>query len=56
MFWLPESPDFLYAKGKYDEAREVLLRMAKFNGVKVEIDQICLHPEDARANISYDAI
>ena len=24
MIWLPESPDFLYAKGKYEESKIVL--------------------------------
>ena len=32
LLWLPESPDFLYAKGKFAESREVILRIAKFNG------------------------
>ena len=35
LLWLPESPDFLYAKGRYDESKEVLLRMAKFNNSKI---------------------
>ena len=38
LFWLPESPDFLYAKGRYDESKAVLMRMAKFNGIKVNED------------------
>ena len=38
LIWLPESPDFLYAKGRYDESKLVLMRMAKFNGVKIRED------------------
>lgn len=32
LFWLPESPDFLFAKGRFAESRDVILRIAKFNG------------------------
>ena len=28
IIWLPESPDFLFAKGRFDESKEVLLRIA----------------------------
>ena len=31
---LPESPKWLYGKGKYDEVKEVLLYVAKMNGRK----------------------
>mmetsp|Transcript_201 Transcript_201/g.195 ORF Transcript_201/g.195 Transcript_201/m.195 type:complete len:106 (+) Transcript_201:575-892(+) len=31
---LPESPKFLFEKGKYEEAREVVIRMARMNGVE----------------------
>lgn len=30
--WLPESPDFLFAKGRFLESRNVILRIARFNG------------------------
>ena len=29
---VPESPEFLYAKGRYDEAEQVVMDIAKFNG------------------------
>lgn len=31
MFIIPESPKFLYSCKKYDEARESLVKIAKFN-------------------------
>ena len=40
MVWLPESPDFYFAKGRFDESREVVLRIAKFNGKTVTRDMI----------------
>jgi MFS family permease len=30
-FWLPETPRFLYSKGHYDQARQVLHRMLQTN-------------------------
>ena len=37
---LPESPDFLYAKGRYEESKQVILKIARFNGVHLTEDQI----------------
>ena len=56
LLWLPESPDFLYAKGRYDESKEVLMRIAKWNGAKITEDQLVLHPQDAKAHQSYEAL
>jgi hypothetical protein len=39
--FIPESPRFLYANKRFDEARDVLKTVARFNGAKVtpiEID------------------
>ena len=36
LVWLPESPDFLFAKGRFEESREVLHKIAKFNGKDVK--------------------
>lgn len=33
LFFLPESPQYLYSKQKYDEARESLKYIAKVNGI-----------------------
>ena len=38
--WLPESPDFFYAKGRYEESKQVLIRIAKYNGVDVKVEQL----------------
>jgi len=35
-FFLPESPKFLYEKKRYEDAKNSLRIMAKFNGVKVQ--------------------
>ena len=42
LYWLPESPDFLFAKGRFVESRDVLLRIAKFNGkIDIKPEQFC---------------
>jgi hypothetical protein len=33
VFFLPESPQYLYSKQKYDEARASLKFIAKVNGI-----------------------
>lgn len=35
-FIIPESPQWLVSQGQYDKARASLMRVAKWNGVKVE--------------------
>jgi len=32
VFQLPESPKYLFANARYDEARDVINQIAKFNG------------------------
>ena len=32
LLMVPESPEFLYAKGRYEEAEQVVIDIAKFNG------------------------
>ena len=34
VLFLPESPKFLYTKQKFTEAREVLLYISRFNGIR----------------------
>ena len=44
LLWLPESPDFLFAKGRFAESRDVILRIARFNGLgpdQVNKEMIC---------------
>ena len=40
VIWLPESPDFLFAKGRFNESKDVLFYIAKYNGKQVESNQI----------------
>lgn len=51
MFMLPESPEFYFAKGKFDNAKQVLLRIAALNGRKIDERQICF---DKVASSSHD--
>jgi hypothetical protein len=37
--WLPESPDFYYAKGRFRESIDVLMIIARFNGRTVSREQ-----------------
>ena len=60
--FIPESPRFLYANKRYDEAREVLKKVAKFNGVKItplEISSIVFDTEieldNKKANVIGDS-
>ena len=32
--WLPESPKYLVGKGKYDQARKVITRIARINKIE----------------------
>ena len=41
MFWLPESPEFYFSKGRFDESKLVLLSIASFNGCKIDHSAIC---------------
>lgn len=41
MLWLPESPEFYFAKGRYNEAKQVILKIANLNGRPVAADAIC---------------
>merc|ERR1719479_848815 len=42
LFWLPESPRWLIAKGRMEDAKKVLAEASKMNGKPVEPDQIVL--------------
>ena len=45
LFMMPETPRFLLAQGKTQEAKEVLGKIAKFNGLSSEITdsiELCL--------------
>lgn len=37
IIFLPESPKFLLAQKRYDEARDVLQKMARYNRAKVNV-------------------
>jgi len=37
---LPESPKFLYANRRFDECRDVLKKIAKFNNASITNEQI----------------
>ena len=37
---LPESPDFYFAKGRYEDSKAVLLWIAKFNGANLTSEQL----------------
>ena len=39
-FWFPESPDFYFAKGRFEKSKLILLDIARFNGVKMTSDQL----------------
>ena len=43
---IPESPDFYFAKGRYEESKQIVLRIAEFNGADVTADQLKLGEED----------
>ena len=38
--WLPESPDFYFAKGRFEESKAILHKIAKVNNVRIKSDQL----------------
>lgn len=40
IIFTPESPKFLYEKGKMKEFKEALMFIAKFNGKEISIEEI----------------
>ena len=48
--WLPESPEFYFAKGRFEESKLVLLRIAAVNGRNIGADSICFdHVQDGKS-------
>jgi len=47
LFWLPESPRWLIARSRMDEAKKILSEASKTNGKPVEPEQIKLSPPSA---------
>jgi hypothetical protein len=45
MFFVPESPKYLVAKRRYDDAREVLLKIARINKKHVNLNEIIFEAE-----------
>lgn len=50
VLWLPESPDFLFSKGRYEESKAVILKIAKFNKREISEDQISFFNVEDQAN------
>ena len=46
MFWLPESPEFYFSKGQFEESKKILLWIAKINGCKIDESAICFDKVD----------
>ena len=50
LFWLPESPRWLIARGRMDEARQIMSAACQRNGHSVEPEKIVLTPPKQAAN------
>ena len=50
--FVPESPKYLYSKGKYDDARTSIAYIARFNGIsKLRADDIVFDKEIVKMDI-----
>jgi Sugar (and other) transporter len=45
LLFIPESPKYLVAIKKYDDARKVLLQMARINKVEVNVTEMVFEQE-----------
>lgn len=46
IFLLPESPKYLFAKGKFTELRKTMKRFARYNGVELNDNEYDIEGED----------
>ena len=51
VFFIPESPKFLYEKGRYSELRKVIKRIASFNKSKMSQNYVLDHAVERASHI-----
>ena len=54
--WMPESPEFLFAKGRFEEAKAVLLWISKVNRRSVTEEMIRFDGVEKKYNVEGRAI
>ena len=54
LLWMPESPEFYFAKGRFDESKIVLLHIARVN--KQSVSEEMINFDQVTSNDSYQSI